>query len=141
MVGRNQQEEAMKRLSIIAVALAVSGVIAANLWQLYTTHQQAQWLILQATAPNNVVTYQAGQNQMLYLMRCPACGAPVMPDKAEDVKVLPLQIGDAVLPLPGAEPNATCPRCGRVRMPFVGWAAWPQLLESPEPELETPAKE
>lgn len=50
------------------------------------------------------------ENSMMYIRLCPNCGRFV---KADDRSAPPFT----------GKPNATCPRCGRVEMPFYGWVA------------------
>lgn len=57
-----------------------------------------------------VVVYGKGELCHCYYRICPKCGRYVSPDKA--TKIPEYQ---------GNEPNATCKKCGRVRMTFCTW--------------------
>lgn len=51
-----------------------------------------------------------GEDSFAYFRVCPRCGRFVKSD--DDCKMPAYQKSD---------PNATCARCGRVQMPFLGW--------------------
>jgi len=59
------------------------------------------------------VSYVSESTGAGYFVRvCPKCGRYV---KADDT----IQVNDSVGVKPG--PNATCSKCGRVKMPFLGF--------------------
>ena len=59
-----------------------------------------------------MVIYDGGIDESpIYYRVCPKCGRYVKADK--ETRIPEYQ---------GKEPNATCRKCGRVLMPFAGWA-------------------
>lgn len=59
---------------------------------------------------SNSVTYKSGAT---FTRRCPQCGRYVKPDDSVWIQGADEQ--------PAPKPNATCTKCGRVRMEFEGY--------------------
>lgn len=63
--------------------------------------------------PQRTVSYGNGDSEIdgaTFVLKCPTCGRFVQADQSMHFK--------GIKPV---EPNATCRKCGRVAMPFIGF--------------------